>query len=144
MVRERARLAETDDEPTTRTRIAETVDELISDPEDRRWIEPALLALLGVEPPPACGREALFSAWRMFFERVADRGTTVLVFEDLQWADTGLLEFIDHLMEWSKGAPILVLTLARPELFDRRADWGAAKRNFTSLVLEPLSDQEMG
>src|SRR5438105_4208121 len=143
MVRQRARLAETDDEPTTRARLAETASEYVTDPEDRRWIEPALLALLGLEPSPPGGRDALFSAWRMFFERVAERGTTVLVFEDLQWADTGLLDFVDHLLEWSKNAPLLLITLARPELFDRRRDWGAGKRNFTSLALEPLSETEM-
>lgn len=143
MVRQRARLAETDDEATTRARIAQTVAEYVPHPEDRDWIEPALLALLGLQPSPPGGREAVFSAWRMFFERVAGRGTTVLVFEDLQWADSGLLDFIDHLMEWSKGSPILVITLARPELFDRRSDWGAGKRNFTSLALEPLSEQAM-
>jgi class 3 adenylate cyclase/predicted ATPase len=143
MVRQRARLAETDEDPTTRGRIAETVAEHVSDPEDRAWIEPALLALLGLEPPPPGGRDALFSAWRMFFERVAGRGTTVLVFEDLQWADTGLLDFIDHLMEWSRASPVLVITLARPELFDRRSDWGSGMRNFTSLALEPLSEAAM-
>jgi class 3 adenylate cyclase/predicted ATPase len=143
MVRQRARLAETDDEPTTRARLAETVAEYVSDPEDRRWIEPALLALLGLEHSPPGGRDALFSAWRMFFERVAERGTTVLVFEDLQWADTGLLDFVDHLLEWSKNAPVLLITLARPELFDRRPDWGAGKRNFSALALEPLTEAEM-
>ena len=55
----------------------------------------------------------------------------VLVFEDLQWADDGLLDFIDHLLEWSRTHPILVVTLARPELLDRRPDWGAGQRNFT-------------
>jgi predicted ATPase len=143
MVRQRARLAETDDEPTTRARVAETVAEYVPDPEDRRWIEPALLALLGLEPSPPGGRDALFSAWRMFFERVAERGTTALVFEDLQWADTGQLDFIDHLLEWSKGVPLLLITLARPELFDRRRDWGAGKRNFSSIALEPLTEKEM-
>ena len=55
---------------------------------ERERIGPALLTLLGVEEPPPGGREALFPAWRPFFERIAERGTTVLVFEDLQWADT--------------------------------------------------------
>ncbi len=62
-----------------------------------------------------------------------------IVFEDLQWADTGL-DFIDHLLDWSRGLPIMVVTLARPELFDRRADWATARRNLTSLTLEPLTD----
>ena len=83
--------------------------------------------LLGLEPAPAGGRDVLFAAWRIFFERIAERGTTVLLFEDLQWADSGLLDFIEHLLEWSKGVPLLVVTLARPELFDRRPDWGAGR-----------------
>ncbi len=143
MVRRRAGLAATDDEPTTRKRIAATVVEHVPDPEDRRWVEPALLTLLGLEPAPAGGRDLLFAAWRIFIERIAAKGTTILLFEDLQWADTGLLDFIAHLVEWSKGVPVLVVTLARPELFDRRPDWGAGMRNFTALALEPLSESAM-
>jgi tetratricopeptide (TPR) repeat protein len=74
---------------------------------------------------------------------VAERGVVVLVFEDLQWADDGLLDFIDHVLEWSRDRPIYVITLARPELLDRRRDWGAGRRNFASLVLEPLEAGEM-
>jgi len=143
MVRRRAKLAEDDDEPTTRRRIADTVAEYIADEGDRRFIEPALLTLLGLEPAPSGGRDALFSGWRLFFERIAEKGTTVLLFEDLQWADTGLLDFIDHVVEWSRGVPLLVVTLTRPELFDRRPDWGTQTRNSTSLALEPLSAASM-
>ncbi len=143
MVRRRARLTETDDEATTRKRIEATVAEFIPDEADRRWVEPALLTLLGLEPAPPGGRDVLFAAWRIFFERIAARGTTVLVFEDLHWADTGLLDFVDHLLEWSKGVPILVVTLARPELFDRRPDWGVGTRNFSGVALEPLPEAEM-
>jgi class 3 adenylate cyclase/tetratricopeptide (TPR) repeat protein len=143
MVRRRAGLAETDDDATTRQRIAATVAEYIPDADDQRWVEPALLTLLGLEPPPPGGRDVLFAAWRIFFERIAERGPTILLFEDLQWADGGQLDFIDRLLEWSKGVPILVVTLARPELFDRRPDWGAGTRHFTSLALEPLSDEAM-
>jgi predicted ATPase len=88
-------------------------------------------------------RDVLFAAWRIFFERIAAKGTTVLLFEDLQWADSGLLDFIDHLLEWSKSAPILVVTLARPELFDRHPGWGNAARNFTAITLEPLAETAM-
>ena len=143
MVRRRARLAETDDDATSRARIAATLDEHIPDPDDRRWVEPALLTLLGLEPAPPGGRDVLFAAWRIFFERIAAKGTTVLLFEDLQWADSGLLDFIDHVLDWSKGVPIVVITLARPELFDRRPDWGTARRNVTAVALEPLSEAAM-
>jgi len=140
MVRRRAGLTEDDEDATTRERIAATLEEYIADASERERIGPAMLTLLGVEEAPPGGRDALFPAWRLFFERIAERGTTVLVFEDLQWADTGLMDFIDHLLDWSRGLPIMVVTLARPELFDRRPDWGAGRRHLTALALEPLTD----
>jgi tetratricopeptide (TPR) repeat protein len=79
----------------------------------------------------------------MFFERIAERGLTVLIFEDLQWADAGLIDFVESILEWSKGCSILVVTLARSELMDRRPSWGAGLRNFNSLHLEPLSASSM-
>jgi class 3 adenylate cyclase/tetratricopeptide (TPR) repeat protein len=143
MVRRRAGLAETDDEATTRERIAATVAEHVPSEDDRRWVEPALLTLLGVEPAPAGGRDVLFAAWRIFFERIAEEGTTVLLFEDLQWADTGLLDFVEQLLAWSRSSPILVVTLARPELFERRPGWGSSARSATTLALEPLPAEAM-
>ena len=141
MVRGRCGLLETDDEPTTRAKVGEAVARWVPDAEERRWIEPALLALLGVEA--RMGTEQLFGAWRTFFERIAGTGPLVMVFEDLHFADGGLLDFIDHLLEWSKGVPIYIVTLARPELLERRSDWGAGKRNFFSLSLDPLSSTAM-
>jgi class 3 adenylate cyclase/predicted ATPase len=143
MVRRRARLAEDDDEAMTRQRIADTLADFVPDEQDRRLVEPALLALLGVGEPPPGGRDVLFAAWRIFFERIAARGTTVLLFEDLQWADSGLLDFIDHLLEWSKGVPLVVLALARPELTERRPEFGSATRHFHSIPLEPLPEAHM-
>ena len=141
MVRGRAGLVEADDEATTRARIAETVREHVPDSAERARIEPALLALLGIDVE--IGSEQLFAAWRTFFERLAATSPVVMVFEDLHHADQGLLDFIDHLMEWSRSVPITVVTLARPELLDRRPDWGAGKRSFTSIYLEPLPSAEM-
>jgi tetratricopeptide (TPR) repeat protein len=148
MVRSRVGLVEGDDEPTTRAKVATAMEEFIHDADERRWIEQALLALLGVGGSSAMGstggsREELFAAWRTFFERLAEQGTVAMVFEDLQWADTGLLDFLDHLAEWSRGAPIFILTLARPELLERRPDWGAGKRTFAAIGLEPLPDTAM-
>jgi class 3 adenylate cyclase/tetratricopeptide (TPR) repeat protein len=144
MIRWRAQLTEDDDEATTRARIQATLEEHVPDADERQHIGPALLTLLGLEAAPAGGREALFPAWRLLFERIAENGTTVLVFEDLQWADPGLLDFLDHLLDWSRGLPIMVVTLARPELYDRRPDWGAGRRHLTALALQPLTDDAVG
>ena len=143
MVRRRAGLAETDDEATTRGRIAATLLEFVPDEAERRWIEPALLTLLGLGDASARTRDELFASWRTFFERVATDYPAVLVFEDLHWADPGLLDFIDHLLEWSTNSPIYVITLARPELLERRPGWGAGRRNFVALSLEPLTEAAM-
>ncbi|HYM82772.1 MAG TPA: adenylate/guanylate cyclase domain-containing protein [Candidatus Dormibacteraeota bacterium] len=141
MVRGRGGRLETDDEATTRAKVAEALAQHVPDESERRWIEPALLALLGFGP--GVRSEQLFGAWRTFFERLAATAPVVMVFEDFHYADAGLLDFVDHLMEWSRTSPIYVLTLARPELIDKRSDWGAGKRNFTSLYLEPLSEPAM-
>ncbi len=137
MVRGRAGLAESDDEVTTRRKIAESVAANVPDEAERRWIEPALLALLG--QGSTLGADQLFAAWRTYFERLAANGPVIMVFEDLHWADTGTIDFVEHLLDWSKGVPIYIVTLARPELIERRPDWGAGKRNFVSMYLEPLS-----
>jgi class 3 adenylate cyclase len=142
MVRGRAGLLETDDAATTRAKIGEALATHVPDPDERRWIEPALLALLGVEIA-ATGSEQLFAAWRTFFERLAATAPVVMVFEDVHYADTGLLDFVDHLLEWSRNVPIYVVTLARPEFLERRPNWGTGKRNFTSLYLEPLPESAM-
>ncbi len=141
MVRERCRLVETDDEATTRAKVTEALARHVPDESERRWIEPALLALLGIVQ--GVSSEQLFGAWRTFFERLAATAPVVMVFEDFHFADSGLIGFVDHLMEWSRGVPVYVVTLARPELLEKRPDWGAAKRNFTSLYLEPLAAPAM-
>ncbi len=136
MVRGRCGLLETDDEPTTRAKVAASVAEWIPEEAERRWVEAALLALLGLET--GASPDQLFAAWRTYFERIAAHGMVAMVFEDLHFADSGLLDFIDHLLTWSKGLPIYIVTLARPELLEKRPDWGAGKRNFVSLTLDPL------
>jgi class 3 adenylate cyclase/tetratricopeptide (TPR) repeat protein len=141
MVRSRCGLTEGDDEETTRTKVAETVRQWLTEPEEIDWVEKALLTLFGVESGMAA--EQLFGAWRTFFERIARVGTVTLVFEDLHHADSGLLDFIDHMLDWSRGLPIYIITLSRPDLLERRPEWGAGKRNFTSQYIEPLAEPQM-
>jgi len=143
MIRSRAGLLESDDATTTRARIGEMLARHVPDDAERRRIEPALLALLGAGDAPPGGAPELFLAWRTFFERLAATGVVALLFEDLQWADPGTLDFIEHMLEWSRNVPILILTLARPELLDRRPGWGAGKRSFLALDLQSLDEASM-
>ena len=143
MVRMRAGIVEGEEPGTALMKLTETVEQHVPDPEECHWIEPRLAQLLGLEDRVAPDPHDLFGAWRLFFERLSERHPTVLVFEDLQWADTALLDFIDYLLDWSRSHPLFVLTLARPELAERRPGWGAPKPGVTSLYLEPLSPAAM-
>jgi len=143
MVRMRAGITESEETAPSRSKLSATVAEFLPDPEERRWVEPRLAHLLGLADAPPGDRDELFSAWRTFFERIAEQAPTVMVFEDLQWADPGMIDFIESILEWSRNHPITVVTLARPELMDRRPGWGAGQRNFISLHLEPLSEKAM-
>ena len=143
MVRERAQIAEGIDPDEARRLLTASVNEWVTDAEERRWIEPRLAGLLGLEPMPAGEKEELFAAWRTFFERMADRNPVIMVFGDLHWADLGLMDFIEHLLTWSRAHPILVIALARPELLERRPGWGTTVRNALTITLEPLPAEPM-
>ena len=143
MVRMRCRIAEDEQPASARLKLQATLEEHLLVPEERAFVEPRLAQLLGLDEAAAGDRQDLFAAWRLFFERLADVYPTVLAFEDMQWADTSLLDFVEYLLEWSRDSPLYVITLARPELHERRPGWGAGQRNFTSLYLEPLSQGAM-
>jgi class 3 adenylate cyclase len=143
MVRQRARIAETDDPHKARTKLRTAVAEYIPDPDEQRWIEPRLAGLLGLADMPAGERSELFAALRTFFQRLSESSPTVLVFEDLHWADPGLLDFIEELVEWSTRHPILIVTLARPDLLEHRPTWGSGRRNTLSMHLGPLAADHM-
>ena len=123
-------------------KLHRAVEELFGDECDS--VLPQIQALVGAAAADRTfAREELFEAWRRFLERMAARLPLVLVLEDLHWADAGLLDFVDHLADWAQG-PLLVLTLARPELLQLRPAWGGGKRNYSSIYLDPLSADENG
>ena len=143
MVRQRFQVAEDDPADIASARLVAGLDELIADATEREFLLPRLGALLGVADVDL-GREELFAGWRLFFERLATREPVVLAFEDMQWADTGLLDFIEHLLDWAASSPIFIITFARPELAESRTGWATGRRNATSLYLEPLAPNDMG
>jgi predicted ATPase len=99
--------------------------------------------ILGVDPHMVAeDREALFFSVRSFIEaRVAEQAT-VLVFEDIHWADRGLLDLIEQLAGRMHGLPVMFLTLARPELLDSRPGWGGGLPGYISMPLQPLVGAE--
>jgi class 3 adenylate cyclase/tetratricopeptide (TPR) repeat protein len=143
MVRMRCRIAEDDPVESALQKLQATLAEQLVDEQERAFVEPRLAQLLGLGDVEVGDRQELYAAWRLFFERLAESNPCVLVFEDLQWADASLLDFIEYLLEWSRNHRLFVVTLARPELLERRPSWGAGQRAFTSLYVEPLGEAPM-
>ena len=136
MVRARAGIVEEESPATAREKLRAAVEEHVPDEHGRRMVQPRLAHLLRLEERAEADRADLFSGWRLFFERMAATRAVILVFEDLQWADSGMLDFIDYILEWSAEFPILVVALGRPELHERRPAW-------QPLVLEPLDPESV-
>ena len=131
-----------DDDPPgkARLRLAEAVADAAVPAEDQAWMVERLAPLVGLkEQVETAGQEENFAAWRGFLEAIAAGDPFVLVVEDLHWADEPLLQFLEHLLGWGSDVPLLVLTTARPELFDRQPGWGSAGRSATRIALSPLS-----
>jgi class 3 adenylate cyclase/tetratricopeptide (TPR) repeat protein len=136
IVKGHAGIRDTDDASTVRAKL-ETV--LPAGP-DREWFRHRLGALLGLAAPDA-SREENFAAWLRFFEDMAAARPTVLVFEDLHWADEALLAFLEHLTLHVASVPLMVIETTRPELFERYPSFARGGR-LNRLQVEPLSAAE--
>ena len=131
-------ILESDSPEQAAAKLART---LPADDPDLPWLRARLAPLVGAVAEPAAQEES-FAAWRRFCESLAADGPAVLVFEDLHWADAALLAFLEHLADWARDVPLLVLCTARPELYEQHANWAAGLRNATMINLQPLSEQE--
>ncbi len=98
--------------------------------------------LMGVAES-AAGEET-FWAIRRFFEASAREGPLVLVFDDIHWGEPTFLDLVEHIADWSRGSPILLLCMARSDLLDIRPAWGGGKLNAASVSLEPLNEEQAG
>src|SRR5579864_5724547 len=135
IVKAQAGILESDDAQTAEEKLAAVCDD--------DWVLSHIQPLAGVAgeiDESRDRRSEAFSAWRRFFESLAEERPLVLVFEDLHWADDALLDFVDYLAEWVAGVPMLVVATARPELLERRPGWGGGKRNATTISIGALSD----
>ena len=143
IVKAQAGILESDDPGAAAAKLATSVQTIVADPGEQDWIRARLAPLLGLSGEAAgASREESFTAWRGYLEAVAAQRPLVLIFEDLHWADEALLEFLDDLLDWSVGVPLLVVCTARPELYELHASWGGGKRNSTTISLAALPADE--
>ncbi|MGZ4407809.1 MAG: AAA family ATPase [Gaiellaceae bacterium] len=143
IVKAQAGIMESDSGDEAAAKLRTTVRAVAADPGEADWMSTRLRSLVGlggVEDDSV--QSESFSAWRSYLEGLAETRPLVLVFEDLHWADDGLLDFVDQLADWARSASILVLCTGRPELLERRPGWGGGKANALTLSLPPLQDEE--
>jgi class 3 adenylate cyclase/tetratricopeptide (TPR) repeat protein len=146
MVKAQAGILDSDTAQEAEGKLRATLTDLLDDPAEAAWVEEHVRALAGLDAPGGAGGDRhseASAAWRRFLEALADQDPLVLVFEDLHWADDALLDFIDHLADWARDVPMLVVCTARPELLDRRGGWGGGKRNALTVALSPLDDADI-
>jgi class 3 adenylate cyclase/tetratricopeptide (TPR) repeat protein len=138
IVKAQAGILESDSPDDARAKLGVAVGEVTIDGTEQEWLKNTLGPLVGAGDSAGTSHETSFTAWQRFLEGVAAQRPLIAVFEDLHWADEQLLAFVEHLVDWSAGVPLLVLCTARPELYERARGWGGGKRNSNTISLSPL------
>jgi class 3 adenylate cyclase/tetratricopeptide (TPR) repeat protein len=138
IVKAHAGILESDAAPVAEAKL----DAVLPPGEDREWFRQRLLPLVGIGATSSAEREESFTAWTRFVEHVAEPNPTVLLFEDLHWADEAMLAFLEHLADRAVEVPLLILGTGRPELFERHPDYTAGLRNVNRINLLPLTEAE--
>ena len=121
---------------------AAQLDAVVAPGGDREWLLSRLRPLVGLEAGAATSQEESFTAWRRFCASLAASGPCVVVFEDMHWADDAMLDFVAQLARSDEPVPLLVVCSARPELLDRRPDWGHGVSR--AIGLDPLTSEQTG
>jgi class 3 adenylate cyclase len=139
-IKQLCHIFESDTPDVALDKLRETVATML-DASTATEIADHLAILIGLSPEKAVDdRETLFFSVRVFIEAIARDRQVLLVFEDLHWADSSLLDLVDLLGARLRGLPILILVLARPELLDARPTWGGGLPAYMALPLDPLSE----
>jgi hypothetical protein len=117
------------------------VRKLLADEDDADLIVERVVQVMGLGEEEVRAEET-FWAVRKLFESLARRAPLVVVFDDIHWAEPTLLDLIEHVVDLSRDASMLLMCIARPELLERRPSWGGGKMNASSILLEPLRESE--
>ena len=121
--------------------VAGKLDRVLPDGPDREWFRQRLGSLLGVEATPV-SRDENFTAWRRFLEHISQAHSTVLVFEDLHWADEAMLAFLDYLAHSTGDAPLLVMGITRADVFEQHPAFATGARWTERIDVPPLDERE--
>jgi DNA-binding SARP family transcriptional activator len=122
--------------------VRDKIGLLLSADQRASQIVDHVAALIGLSEVPSSSEET-FSAIRSVFESIARERPVVIVFDDVQWGEPSFLDLIEHLADTSRGTPILLLVIARPELLDERPGWAGGKLHATSVLLGPLKEADV-
>jgi class 3 adenylate cyclase len=141
-IKQVAGVFDSDHAPDARAKLRSAVEELVG-PGEAEEHAANLAMLIGLEGERnVSDRETLFFSARVLIETLAAREPTLLVFEDIHWADGSLLDLLETLATRTREVPLLLLALARPELLSDRPGWGGGLPAYTALPLDRLSDEE--
>ena len=139
-VKQIAAIFDSDDTTHARSKLHEAIAALVGSVAAEEHV-PNLAVLLGLDAESqVADREQLFFSARVLVESLAMRGPTLLLYEDIHWADASLLDLLETFAGRVRDVPILFLALARPELLSERTGWGGGLPAYTALPLEPLSE----
>ena len=138
-IRQAAGLGELDDDEAIRAKVGALID----DDRDRDMVVERIGAIFGRSSGGAAAEETYWAV-RTLLQSLARRAPVVLHLDDIHWAEEALLDLIEHLAEWTRDTPLLLVCLARQELLEIRPGWGGGKQHATTLTLEPLSASETG
>src|SRR6266540_1456369 len=141
IVKAQAGILDTDSAEAARERLDTALHAMVG-PEEAARLAVALRPLVGLTGTQLAAEE-LASAWRRFVMALASQQPTVLVFEDLHWADESMLRFVELLSGWVREVPLLLLCTARPELVEREPTFGSGAAGALTITLPPLRSSEI-
>jgi len=137
-VKAEAGIFETDTPGTALGKLGASLEPLFVDPDERSWVVGRLAPLVGSDQEGSVDRAERFAAWHRYVAALGEQRPTVIIVEDLHWADPNLVEFLADISEAARGIPLLLVCTARPDFFEAHPTWGAGQRNAMTIRLEPL------
>ena len=141
IVKQEYGIFDSDDVQIAVAKLDAAIEALELEGANARWVRNHVGPLAGIDTATdGSGQPEAFAGWRLFFEAMAAESPTVIVIDDLHWADDALLDFVDGLVDRVSDVPLLVVATARPELLEHRPSWAGGKTNALTVGLGPLSE----